>query len=75
MRSPAVTPIDLGDDRYVTVAFAASYLSMSRSAVYEAMDGGRLTYARIPGKGTQCMRRIKLSVLRKFAEDATVFAG
>lgn len=60
------------DFQLLTVVEAAKILRLSRSSVYELMDAGKLRYARLPGTGKRCSRRIPLSVIRKFVEAAMV---
>lgn len=57
-----------------TVAQAAEFLSLSKSAVYELMDCGRLEHCRFPGTKERCTRRIPWRVLREFVERNTVGA-
>jgi excisionase family DNA binding protein len=63
------------DDSLATVAEAAKFLALSRSSLYELMDAGRLSYARIPGTGSRCSRRIPWRRLREFVQRSMVEAS
>jgi excisionase family DNA binding protein len=57
----------LADEQFVGVPFAAKYLDISRSSVYQLMNNGSIKYAKF-GK----CRRISLRTLREFAASCAV---
>lgn len=61
-----------GADRFCKVAEVAEMLNLSRSAVYEMMDAGKLRYCRLPGSGERCTRRVRLSDVQTMIERSMV---
>lgn len=70
MRTENAKPAEMTQEGFATIREAESYLSVSRSTLYQLMDAGRLVYAKI-GKS----RRIPWQVLRQFGQECLVKAS
>jgi excisionase family DNA binding protein len=68
-------PVRSSPDQLLTVAEAASYLRLSRSAMYSLMESGKITSCRLPGTGSRCVRRISMSAIRELVKLSTVGPG
>jgi excisionase family DNA binding protein len=68
-------PVHPSSDQLLTIAEAANYLRLSRSAMYSLLDSGRITSCRLPGSGSRCVRRIPMSAVRQLVEQSTVGPG
>lgn len=66
------TESDESAGRLLKIAEVAAALRLSKAAVYELLNAGRLRYARLPGSGKRCTRRIRTSDLAEFVERSMV---